>query len=252
VSKSLAARLAGACLRVLPPQDGWVLCWHLVDGGVGGPVDLPRATFEAQLDELVATGHVRPLEHVASTGDGIALTFDDAFANFADVVWPLVLARGLPATLFVPTGFVDGTRPSPLSTGQRLRPCSWSTLATMAGQGLSLGSHSVTHRDLRTVNDDELDAEVAQARARITEQTGQVPRAFCYPQAKWDARVERVIRRHHDVVVTGGGTRSDGTTPWRTPRVSLVRGGPSLGLILRAPIEPREWLGDRVRRRRRS
>lgn len=225
-----------------------MLCWHLVDGGVGGPVDLPRATFEAQIDELVRTGQVRTLEHVALTGEGIALTFDDAFANFADVIWPLLMARGLPATLFVPTGFVDGTHPSPLSTGPSLRACSWTQLAAMVGQGLSLGSHSVTHRDLRSVADDELDAEMERCNSRIAEQCGMKPRAFCYPQAKWDPRVERVARRHHDVIVTGGGACVKRGMPWRTPRVSIVRRGLPLAWILRVPVEPREWFGDHLRR----
>jgi peptidoglycan/xylan/chitin deacetylase (PgdA/CDA1 family) len=252
VTGTLGVRVVDACARLLPPRDGWVLCWHLVEAGIGGPVDLPRATFESQLDDLVAIGLVRPLVDVAMTGEGIGLTFDDAFANFADVVWPALRARRLPATLFVPTGFVDGTHGSPLSTGPGLAACSWGSLATMVREGLTLGSHSVSHRDLRTVDDDGLDDEVAQAKARIADRTGQVPRAFCYPQAKWDRRVEAIVRRHHDVVVTGGGTRADGRTPWRTPRVSVVRGGPSVGLIVRAPVEPREWLGDRIRRRRRS
>lgn len=236
--------------RWLSPRGGLVLCWHLVDGGIGGPVDLPRARFVDQLDALVATGLARTLEHVATTGEGIALTFDDAFANFGDVIWPLLRERSLPATLFVPTGFVDGTHGSPLSTGRHLRACTWDGLRAMADEGLALGSHSESHRDLRTIAHDELDHELGRARARIADRTGHTPRAFCWPQAKWNVRSEAVARRHHDVIVTGGGTRADGRAPWRTPRVSIVRRGPPFALVLRAPVEPREWLGDMVRRRR--
>ena len=229
---------------------GWVLCYHLVGGGVGGPVDLDVGAFTRHLDHLVARGDVRALAEVAHDGRGVALTFDDAFANFADVVWPLLQARKLPVTLFVPTGFVDGTHPSPLSTATSLRPCSWSALRDMARDGLTLGSHTRTHRNLRRVADDDIDADVRAAKARIEDQVGVTARAFCYPQAKWSSRVEQVVRRRHDVIVTGGGTRVSGRRPWRVPRVSIVRGGWPLALLLRLPFEPREWIANQTRQRR--
>jgi peptidoglycan/xylan/chitin deacetylase (PgdA/CDA1 family) len=230
--------------------DGQVLCWHLVGAGVGGPVDLDVAVFDAQLDVLARYGCVRPLAEVATTGHGIALTFDDAFANFHDIVWPRLRARGLPATLFVPTGFVDGTRGSPLSTAPRLKACSWSAIGAMVDEGLDVGSHTETHGDVRRLDDGSLEDEIARAKERIAACVGRTPRSFCYPQAKWSARAERVVRRHHDVIVTGGGGRVDGRTPWRVPRTSIVRGGPPLPLLLRLPFHPREWLGDWLRQRR--
>ena len=242
-------------LQPLPPRlDGMltaphaqVLCYHLVNAGIGGPVDLDRRTFERHLDVLVERGQVRPLMDVVRSGQGIALTFDDAFLNFAEVVWPLLLARALPATLFVPTGFVDGTRGSPLSTAPHLLPCSWAQLRGMSADGLGLGSHSRSHRNLRLLDDDAIDADVVAARDRIAEATGREALGFCYPQAKWSPRIERVVRRHHDVIVTGGGTRVDARRPWRVPRVSVVRGGWPLPILLALPVVPGEWLADRVR-----
>ncbi len=232
-------------------MGGRVLCYHLVDAGIGGPVDLDRPSFTRHLDLLASAGHVRPLLEVARSGKGIALTFDDAFANFAEVVWPLLWARGLAATLFVPTGFVDGTHCSPLSTARHLAPCSWSQLRTMSDDGLELGSHTMTHRNLRLIDDDGIDGDIVGAARRLRQATGREPSSFCYPQAKRSARVERIARRHHELIVTGGGGVIDPRRPWRVPRVSVVRGGMPLELLLRLPWVPREWLGDRVRQWRR-
>jgi len=229
-------------------SDGLVLCYHLVGAGIGGPVDLDVQTFEAHLDALA--DDVRPLAEVVASGTGTALTFDDAFENFHDVVWPRLRARGLPATLFVPTGFVDGTHGSPLSTAPRLRPCSWAQLVNMREEGLALGSHSRTHRNLRPLSDDEVDVDLAFALARLCTMTGVQRAPLCYPQAKWSPRTEAVARRHHDVIVTGGGRRVDPRTPWRVPRTSVVRGGPPLWRIRLLPVEPREWLADKVRQLR--
>ena len=234
-------------------RGGVVLCYHLVGGGVGGPVDLDVDVFDAHLDRLrhlSGSQAIRSLADVAASGQGIALTFDDAFENFADIIWPRLQAAKLPATLFVPTGFIDGESGSPLSTAPDLRPCTWEQLRGMAKAGLQLGSHTVSHRNLRRVPLADVDAEFVGAKKRISEMTGQTPWSLCYPQAKWSPAVELVARRRYGVIVTGGGVRTFARRAWRVPRTSVVRGGPSLNTILRWPIVPREWLADKVRQRR--
>ena len=39
----------------------------------------------------------------------VLLTFDDAYRDFGEVAWPILWKYRLPALLFVPTGFADGT-----------------------------------------------------------------------------------------------------------------------------------------------
>ena len=225
---------------------GVVLCYHLVGADLGGPVDLDTGTFDAHLAEL-AGEDVRSLQDVVASGQGVALTFDDAFANFQDVVWPRLRAASLPATLFVPTGFIDGTHGSPLSTAPRLLPCTWQQLRAMRDEGLAVGSHSRSHKTFRDLADDAIDADLVAAKTRLHDELGVSDVAFCYPQAKVSAAAERIVRRHHRIAVVGGGTRVDPATPWRVPRTSLVRGGPSLSRVLTWPMEPREWLADKVR-----
>ena len=37
----------------------------------------------------------------------VLITFDDAYRDFAEIAWPVMQQYGLPATLFVPTGYPD-------------------------------------------------------------------------------------------------------------------------------------------------
>src|SRR5258708_32795391 len=37
----------------------------------------------------------------------VLITFDDAYADFAETAWPILKRFGLPATMFVPTAYPD-------------------------------------------------------------------------------------------------------------------------------------------------
>lgn len=219
-------------------QPAAVLAYHLVGAGTGSVVDVARATFERHLDQL--GDRIVPLRDVTTTG-GVALTFDDAYANFADVVWPILKARNIPTTLFVPVAFVDGA-PSPLR-GAHLRACSWSTLRDLVHDGLDVGSHSMTHGDLRRTT--SLDDELLGSRRRLEEELGVPVESFCWPRAQRGN--EETARRAYRFVVTGGGTQVDPRMPWRLPRTSIKRTHADVRRIVHARVWLEEWVADQFR-----
>ncbi len=52
-----------------------------------------------------------------SAEPGVVLTFDDGTHDFCDIVVPELVEVGLPATLYLATGFVDTGRASPWGVG---------------------------------------------------------------------------------------------------------------------------------------
>lgn len=260
---SAARTLLRALQRLLPPGGGGatVLAYHLVAAGTDSPVDLDGVVFRRQMEELREGAAVVPLRTLAAApaaGVGrprVAITFDDAYANFLTHAWPLLAERALPATLFVPVGFVEGTHPPPIAGTERLPPAAWGDLAAAAaaaGGRLEIGSHSWTHRDLRGLSEDDLGREIVAARRRLAERIGREVTSFCYPRALWDRRVERRVAAEYARAVVGGGRRwTPAQGPWRIQRVSLRRDGPrSLAPVLAAPVWLEEWAADRVRRLR--
>lgn len=240
-----------------------VLAYHLIGAGTRSPVDLPSATFRRQMEELREREiEVVPLSRVVAAleagdpvpRDQVAITFDDAFRNFDDHAHPVLEELQLPATLFVPTDFVDGAAPGPLAGAEKLPPVSWGRLRELAEGGLvELGSHSRSHPDLRGLSEAALEDEVAGSRAVLAERTGCQPLAFCYPRALRAPHVEAVVAESYRAAVVGGGrkNRPGEAAPLRIQRVSLRRDMPvSLEPILTAPVVLEEWVAEAFRSRR--
>jgi peptidoglycan/xylan/chitin deacetylase (PgdA/CDA1 family) len=80
------------------------------------PAEPDATRFAAQMDLLSDLFNVLPLtEAVARLKSGslparaVCITFDDGYVNNLAVATPILRARGLPATVFVATGFIDGS-----------------------------------------------------------------------------------------------------------------------------------------------
>ena len=95
-----------------------VIAWHNIipsaaDAGADGSLHLPLDRFEAQLDRLLRTHDVVPLDDVLApvrrgARPRAVLTFDDAYAGAVHHGLGLLAARRLPATMFVAPGRLGG------------------------------------------------------------------------------------------------------------------------------------------------
>lgn len=97
-----------------------VLTYHRVDAADARPdlhPGLLSATpegFAAQMAAIADRWRPVHLDAVIAAHDGaplprraVLVTFDDAYEDLASVAWPILRAHGVPATLFVATGFPD-------------------------------------------------------------------------------------------------------------------------------------------------
>lgn len=257
---SLARRGLHALNALLPNGRGGltVLAYHLVGGGTRAPVDLPLEAFHGHLDELGGCGRVVALDEGLAALAGrsaddehlIALTFDDAFGNFYDTIWPRLRERSLPATLYVPVGFVEGTSPSPLAGAESLPAMEWDQIGEVAESGqIAIGSHTVTHPDLRRLSASECERELAESQRLLAERIGREVRSFCYPKALWSRPVRALVAERYGNAVIGGGRRNRAPLdPHRVQRLPIRRDMPrSLATLLRKPVWLEEWAAGRAR-----
>lgn len=270
---SVARRLVRAAQGLLPARPGGltVLAYHLVGAGTDSPVDLPLERFREQLDELVRIA--RPVALAAAVADlaagqepgggehdgggdrrpAVAITFDDAYRNFLAAAWPLLAERGIPATLFVPVGFVEGSAPAPIRGTAHLPPLGWAELRQLAAAGLAVGSHSVSHPDLPRLPPDRVREELVGSRRVLEDRLGIPITAFCYPRGLWSPALEPLVGEVYELAAIGGGRRITRTNlrPLRLWRTPLRRDGPAApAALLAAPVWLEECAADLWRRHR--
>ena len=78
----------------------------------------------------------------------------------------------------------------------------WKDIEVLRSHGVYIEGHSVNHPDLRTLSDDEIEAECCVANEHIRRRLGSPPRYFAFPYGHCDARVRSITCRHYAACVT--------------------------------------------------
>ena len=192
-----------------------VLTYHSLDDS-GSVISISPAQFRRHL-EWLARSRVRvcTLEQLVqesssstrSTSDGhsVALTFDDGFANFASVAWPLLREHGFPSTLFVVPRRVgrDNRWTSIPDAGIPILPLlDWDALGGLVGDGVAIGAHTRTHPHLPQLGEAQMEDEIVGSADDIAAHTGARPVSFAYPYGAVNATAGRIAARAFRVACT--------------------------------------------------
>jgi peptidoglycan/xylan/chitin deacetylase (PgdA/CDA1 family) len=113
----------------------------------------------------------------------VVLTFDDGFRNLLDHAVPVLKNCGFRATVFAVAGHLGKMNdwPGQPSELPHYPLLSSTELVTLAGHGIEIGAHSVTHRYLTLLPADEARRELRESK-RILEQILGIPvTSFAYP-----------------------------------------------------------------------
>jgi len=178
-----------------------ILTYHSIDAS-GSPISVAPEAFARQLAWLtsgcVAVESLADLtrgDACADDGrDRVAVTFDDAFENFATVAWPRLRDAGVPTTVFVVSGHVGATN----RWGGLVSPdipelplLRWDALGRCALEGADIGAHSRTHPHLSRLPAAARQEELAGCRDDIAAHLGVRPESFAYPYGDCDTLVSR-------------------------------------------------------------
>lgn len=126
------------------------------------------------------------------------LTFDDGYSSDADIALPLLLDMNCSATFFLIADKIN--TPSYISFTQARE---------LVNSGMALGSHSVTHRDMRMLTALQQREELVVSKMRIEDKVGYSVKYFSFPYGKFNSELvkmaldcgyEKVCTSRHGIV----------------------------------------------------
>ncbi|HEU4916684.1 MAG TPA: polysaccharide deacetylase family protein, partial [Acidimicrobiia bacterium] len=222
-----------------PRRGPRILIYHQVGADSGLEMDVSVHALGRQLDWVERHGRVVDLETALQGLDGpeaddmYVLTFDDGHAGVFEHAYPLLSGRGLPFTLYLTTGPIEGG--SSLHDDARMRLLSWREVEEMMGSGLvTIGAHTHEHLDMRHHDEERLRQDLATCNGVLELRLGVKPRHFAYPWGHWSAAGDRLVRELYDSAVVGGGRG--------------IRPGDDMYMLHRVPVMARD--GDPLFRRK--
>jgi peptidoglycan/xylan/chitin deacetylase (PgdA/CDA1 family) len=180
-----------------------VLCYH-------GVLDADRFKFARQMDMLRRWSLPICIEKPEFPTKGAAyaaVTFDDGLMSFKHNALPELIMRQIPATIFIPTGYLG-------------KKCTWMRSAEvyMREEGkqipskdliqleydmvmdvdnlklldkklLVIGSHGVTHNNLEVMSDEAANKELTESKATLEKIVGRPVRLFSFPRGKFNKKL---------------------------------------------------------------
>lgn len=142
----------------------------------------------------------------------VVISFDDGYPSHEEVARPVLAQHKWPGVLFLELNNVDNPE-----TGFKT-----SMVKKLLASGWEIGSHTISHPDLTTVDASQLKTEVTDSRAQISKKFGVPIDFFCYPAGKYNDAVVAAVK---DAGYKGATTVDEGlgkpSEPFKLKRIRI-------------------------------
>jgi peptidoglycan/xylan/chitin deacetylase (PgdA/CDA1 family) len=184
---ALTISLAYALVR-RHPRTTVVMTYHSVS-------EHELDAFESQMRTLRIRGRATFADDASpkSGPPSVAVTFDDALESVFDGALRIMAALQIPATVFVPTGYMGAEARWQSVRGAENRPAgrvaAAERLKAMDPRLVKLGSHTVSHPSLAALAVADLERELRASKRTLEDITGASVTMLSLPYGSYDARV---------------------------------------------------------------
>lgn len=166
-------------------------------------------------------------KHSALPPRTIAITFDDVFTCMVRVALPVMARHGFVSTAYPITGFLGRDNGfdklperSPRTVAAR------ADILDLHAAGMEIGSHTITHPKLTTLEPQRLASELRDSKATLEDLIGGPVESLAYPYGLHDARVIKAAREagYLNAASTIYWVNTPTTDPYRLRRITMGAG----------------------------
>lgn len=114
----------------------------------------------------------------------VIITFDDGWKSQYEHAIPVLKKYHFKATFFIIVNYVGSSA-----------FMSWDQLKELIGQGMEIGSHTLSHPNLKTISEGKMNQEVASSKAILEKKLKTKIIVLAYPYGAYDSRVIKAVKR---------------------------------------------------------
>lgn len=222
-----------------------VLTYHRFGEVPRDPFCVRAKDFEAHIKYLAEQNLAISLSQLTKTVNGdaapkktqVLVTIDDGLMSTYSIALPILRRFNVPAIAFVSPGLIDKQIHS-RHCGEALEPyVDWEQVSTLSRQGVTIGSHALSHRSLGNMSAVELEVEVRRSKEMIESHVEGPVLSFAYPfgtYADFNPRTTAAVKNagYLCAFTSQHGSIQPGANLLELPRVK-IEGGEDLAMFRR-------------------
>jgi len=198
-----------------------ILCYHDI-GKTDSDWCINLDDFKEQVLFLRGNGYdFVTLDNLDYKKKCVALTFDDGRLSAYKDVLPFLEKYKLKANFFITTDWIEKKNTSVKEGYSDFMD--WKHIKELSKKGHLIGSHTVTHKDMTFLNDEQIREELTLSKKILEEKTGVNIDVLCYPFGHYNQKIE-ILARETDykkaVTVNFGFCKEDSLL---MPRIYILR-----------------------------
>lgn len=201
-----------------------ILNYHEVNDELWSPLTMRTWDFEAQMKYLKDNGYraitMDQLYDYLQNGTPlpdkpVLITFDDGYEDNYKNALPILQKYGMTATVFMIADSIGQPR---FMTEEQLR--------AMEAAGITVESHTYSHKDLRQLSDDAVQQELSKSKVLLEQALHHPIEYIAFPCGFTDSRIEAYTKAagYKLALTVQAGNAKRGADMYNLPRVAVFEG----------------------------